>query len=43
MERRRWVKFFGKGNEDDVDHKDGHDGVDGGNDDGRDNDYMTIN
>ncbi len=43
MKRQRWIEFFCEGNEDDVDHNDGHDGADGRDDDGCDNDYITIN
>ena len=43
MERRRWVEFFCEGDEDDVDHDDGHDGADGVDDEGRDDDDVTIN
>ena len=45
MERRRWVELFCEGDEDDVDHDDDGRrnepyGVD---DDGSDEDYVTIN
>ncbi len=43
MERWRWVEFFCKGDADDVDHDNGHDGADGGDNDGSDNNCITIN